>query len=274
MVTVIIFILGAIVGSFLNVVVLRFGTGLPIVSGRSKCFSCFTTLKWFELIPIFSFLFLKGKCRTCFSKVSNQYFLVELATGILFAGIYHMYLIGRIVDPLLFLLYLAISCLFIVITVYDFHHKIIPDTFVFLFISLAALVGLINFFNVDHIERLLRIINLLAGLIIFLPFYLLWKYSEGKWIGLGDGKLAIGIGFLLGLPEGLSAIVFSFWIGAIWAVFIITYQKVVQYFSLYQGVQPLTMKSEVPFGPFMLLSTVLVFVFPIDIFSLHILFGL
>ncbi len=268
------FILGLFVGSFLNVVILRFGTGLPITSGRSKCFSCNTTLKWFELVPIFSYLFLGGKCRTCFSKISIQYFLVELTTGLLFAGVMYLYTVGKIVDPLLFFLYIAIGCIFIVITVYDLHHKIIPDTFVFLFVICAMFVGLFNFFEIEYLNNTVKIINLLAGFIFFIPFYGLWKYSEGRWIGLGDGKLAIGVGFLLGLPEGLSAIVLSFWLGSIWALFFILYQKVVQHFSLSPGGENLTMKSEVPFAPFMLLATVIVLVFPIDLFSLHVLFGL
>jgi leader peptidase (prepilin peptidase)/N-methyltransferase len=88
---------------------------------------------------------------------------------------------------------------------------------------------------------------------LFLPFYLLWKVSSGTWIGLGDGKLAIGIGFLLGTISGLSAIVFSFWIGAIFAIFIMLISRLELLSSR------ITMKSELPFGPFMIIATLIVF---------------
>src|SRR5690242_17998674 len=81
------FILGTIIGSYINVVVLRYHTGRSSVTGRSLCFSCGKTLSWYELVPIFSFLFLNGKCLGCNSRISYQYPIVEFITGILFLGI-------------------------------------------------------------------------------------------------------------------------------------------------------------------------------------------
>ncbi|MEK7567726.1 MAG: prepilin peptidase [Patescibacteria group bacterium] len=268
------FALGLFVGSFLNVVILRFGTGLPISTGRSKCFSCSATLKWHELMPVFSFLFLKGKCRACHSKISYQYFLVELITGLIFASLTYLYSIGFIQNFLLLMAYILIGCILLSITVYDLRHKIIPDTFVFIFITLSFLVGLYRFFDTEQLSLIFRIINLGAGPILFLPFYGLWKYSEGRWIGLGDGKLVVGIGFLLNLAEGISAVVIAFWIGALWAILYLSFQKITHGFSLWQGRTPITMKSEIPFAPFLIISTILVFLYPIDLFSLHLLLGI
>ena len=94
--------------------------------------------------------------------------------------------------------------------------------------------------------------QLAAGPILFLPFYLLWKVSDGRWIGLGDGKLAVGIGWLLGLSLGLSAIVYSFWIGAIFAILMIIIQKL-------SSQKELTLKTAIAFGPFMIIATLLAF---------------
>src|ERR1700722_1829653 len=121
------FVLGAIIGSFLNVVILRFGTGKSFASGRSKCFSCSHTLFWHDLIPMMSFLLLGGKCRYCGSKISRQYVFVEFITALLFtlAG----YLAGvpmTLIGSILFSLSLVIISFYVVIAFYDMRHKIIP----------------------------------------------------------------------------------------------------------------------------------------------------
>ena len=112
-----IFILGAIVGSFLNVVILRLGTGAGF-GGRSFCFSCREKLKWFELIPIFSFFFQRGHCRKCHSRISWQYPLVEILTGVIFLLTYYQLL--TINYSLIY--YWLIFSLLLVIAVYDFRQ--------------------------------------------------------------------------------------------------------------------------------------------------------
>jgi len=267
-----VFILGTIVGSFLNVVILRYKTGLTITNSRSKCFSCGKGLRFWELVPVLSFLFLRGRCSRCQTKISIQYPLVEVVTGILFALLYLKFEAGFF--SLAFLLvYLFIFSILIVIAVYDLRHKIIPDGLVLLFVLAAILLALNRFIEPGVVGELGRYFNLFAGIILFLPFYFLWKVSDGKWIGLGDGKLAIGIGTLLGLPDGLSAVVLSFWIGAVFAVVLLFLQKVVQTKSLWKGMKHLTIRSEMPFAPFLILGTIIIFFYPLDIFSLH-LFGL
>jgi prepilin signal peptidase PulO-like enzyme (type II secretory pathway) len=247
-----IFILGTIIGSFLNVVILRFGKK-SVAKGRSFCPKCNKTLEWYELVPILSYFFLLGKCHKCKKKISIQYPLVEFATGLLFVFQYlkisnlifasdFFFLISNLI------VYIAV-CLLVIIFVYDLYHKIIPDTFSFSFGILSLIYMFINFEGWD----------LLAPIIFFTPFYLLWRLSDGKWIGLGDGKLAFGFGGFLGLIYGTSALVLSFWIGAIFAV------GLMLIYRLSNSKNNITMKSEIPFGPFMIIAFLIVYFWGIDV---------
>lgn len=238
----IIFIFGTIIGSFLNVVALRYNTGLSIIKGRSKCFSCGNNLSWYELIPLFSFLFLGGKCSSCKSKISYQYFIVELMTGILFVGLFLKFGLSPILP-----LYLSIASILVVMAIYDFKHKIIPDVMVFIFILLSIIAFICNHQIID-IFSYSWFMDLFVGLILFSFFAFFWLISSGKWMGFGDAKLAIGIGFLLGFSGGIYAILLSFWIGAAYSLFIIFLQKI-KLSNL-----NLSLKSEVPFAPFMILA--------------------
>ncbi len=204
------FVFGTIVGSFLNVVSLRLNTGKGI-GGRSMCMSCGKTLAWAELIPLFSFLFLRGACRKCKTKISWQYPLVEFMAGIVFALILIKFPPVSILSGISTLIYLVTACLLIVIAAYDAKHQIIPDSFVYAFdaIALASVfVGGASLIHAPHIA------TLLAGPILAIPFALLWAVSRGTWMGFGDAKLALGIGWLLGLQGGVSAVILAFWIGA------------------------------------------------------------
>ena len=264
-----VFILGIIIGSFLNVVILRYNSGLSI-NGRSKCFSCSKTLAWYELIPVFSFLFQKGKCRKCFSKVSLQYPLVELATGVVFLALYKRFIEFSFFDYSLattdFILLLVITSILIVIFVYDLRHKIIPDGLSYAF-AVFALIRMFLLIDPSTYGTLITKLNFLAGPILFLPFYLLWKFSKGKWIGLGDGKLAVGIGWMLGFIYGLSAIVLAFWIGAAFSIALLLILRLKN-----QGSR-ITMKTVIPFAPFMILGAMIVFFFGLDVLSLELLFN-
>lgn len=271
-ITFLLFILGTVVGSFLNVVVLRHMQGERYTKGRSHCMSCKKTLAWYELVPLFSYIFQLGKCRGCKTKLSIQYPLVELGTGILFVAVFlHLspYLLavaraeaGTYFLPILeLLLQLVIWSLFMVITVYDYHTKLIPDEFSY---TLAGLSFLSMFVQGGGIATP-SLWHALAGPLLFLPFYLLWKVSDGRWLGLGDGKLALGIGWLLGLSLGGTAILFAFWIGAGVSILLIGFQKLVQKNN--KGTEVLSLKSEVPFGPFLVLGTLIVYVFDINMFT-------
>ncbi len=262
-----VFIFGAIIGSFLNVVILRYNTGTTI-GGRSYCFSCGKTLHWYELIPLFSFLAQLGKCRSCKAKISWQYPLVEALTGVLFVVTFFS-LLGVQYGKQLFVFDCVIESLLVVMVVYDIRHKIIPDGIVYAFtlLSFGKILVMTPFRELLTFPALW---NLLAGPILFLcPFFLLWFISKGKWMGLGDGKLALGIGWFLGLAYGISAIIIGFWIGAVFGILILLMQKLTKgKTALISSLGNLTMKSEIPFGPFLILGLLLVFFFHIDVTGL------
>ncbi len=239
---IIIFILGTIIGSFLNVVVYRHNTGKSFVIGRSKCLSCNKDLKWYELVPVFSFIFLVGKCGECKSRISMQYPAVELLTGLIFAFIF-----AEFGPTLLTIFYLIISSILITVSVYDFKHKIIPNDMVFTFDIASLLILLLTHkFYGPFLSGTLW--DLAAGPILFLFFASLWFVSKGKWMGFGDAKLALGVGWLLGLYGGVFSIMMAFWIGAVFSIILLILQKI----NLSK--LGLTIKSEIPFAPFIILA--------------------
>ncbi len=250
-----IFILGAIIGSFLNVVALRYNTGMTL-KGRSKCFSCGHSLTWSELVPLFSFIFQKGTCRNCKSKISWQYPVVELLAGLCFLMIFYIFPPVTIEASYTTVFYLFITCLLLIITIYDIKHKIIPDALVYTF-GFFALLKL--FISQDATFIIPSTSALLAGPILALPFALLWLFSRGKWMGLGDAKLVLGIGWVLGLTAGISAVVLSFWAGAVLSVLWILIVT-----------KKFKSRQEIPFGPYLILGMYLVLFFGIKIIDLQI----
>lgn len=251
-----VFIFGTIIGSFLNVVIYRYNSGTSPLTGRSQCFSCGKTLSWRELIPIVSFLIARGRCAQCGVRLSWQYPIVEFFTGSIFVAVF---LLGKVI-PETALLFAIFSTL-LVIAVYDLRHQIIPDGLAALF----ALLGLAKFFLAVPISRAIHfpyVWTLIAGPMLFFPFWALWFVSRGRWLGLGDGKLALGIGWFLGATLGGSAIMLAFWIGAAWALVIMGAQKV-----FYRAKKGLSMKSEIPFGPFLILAVFIVYFIKVNFFD-------
>jgi leader peptidase (prepilin peptidase)/N-methyltransferase len=251
------FIFGTLIGSFLNVVVLRYNTGKSL-GGRSSCQSCGHQLHWDELVPIVSFLLLRGRCQVCGSAVSVQYPLVELVSGLFFLTLFIKGVVGV---ELLFLS--VIGSLLIAIVVYDIRHGIIPDGLVYAFATLAVirLCVIPTLHTPSPFE-------LLSGVIVASPIFLLWFVSKGLWIGFGDAKLALGIGWFLGISGGFSALMFSFWVGAVVSIALMASIRVVGALKLKKRHKDLTMKSELPFAPFMVIGFFLVYFFNLNIITL------
>lgn len=259
------FIVGLIIGSFANVVILRWGTGRSM-NGRSGCPSCGKKLAWYELIPVVSFVLQKGRCAGCGSRISWQYPLVELAFAALFAASAYAFLdpLSLPCVPCLVPLLYAWGVVFVLvaIAVYDIKHFIIPDGLVYAFIALAlAWQGYLLYFD---IRTMLAVLG--AGIATAAPLFALWAVSRGRWMGFGDVKLAFGMGVALGMIGGLSALVFGIWAGAAASLATIGINRLV---GKRQG---LTMKSEIPFGPFLVAGTL--FVFITNITLLHVISAL
>ncbi|MDP3735560.1 MAG: prepilin peptidase [bacterium] len=264
------FVFGAIVGSFLNVVALRYNSGVTL-GGRSRCFSCSAILAWFDLVPVVSFIALRGRCRRCGSAISLQYPVVELITGVVFALVLNHELgimnYGAAFSAYFILhtaYFMAIFSLLIAISVYDLRHKIIPNGLVYLFSALTFSKLLIELAS-SNPQLLVTSYQLLAsGPLLAAPFAALWLLSGGRWMGLGDAKLALGIGWLLGFSTGIAALVLSFWIGAVVSLGILLAERA----RLFSSREDFTMKSEIPFGPFLVAGTFLAWFFGLDVAAL------
>jgi len=261
------FIFGTIIGSFLNVVILRLHTGQSISNDGSRCLSCSSALVWYELIPVISFILQKGRCRQCGSKISPQYLAVELFAGIITALIVWKFVIGVSFDMIFFASFFAVvSYILLVMSVYDIKHMIIPDEFVYSFISLSLVFAIFFTGSLEH-----ALSHIFAGIIFFGFFFGLWFISKGKWMGLGDAKISLGIGFLLGFSLGIPALIISFWSGAIIGIILVFASR---FFALFLPPKYDSLKSEMPFGPFLSFGTIIAILFEpsiLDIASLFLL---
>jgi len=258
----VIFLLGCIVGSFLDVVACRFHTGKSL-NGRSRCFSCGQTLSWFELFPLFSYLCLRGKCRACHAKIPARLFLMEFLTACLFVFVYL-----HVSDFFELVFGLVLMSLCIVIALYDVKHMIIPNAFVGALFALVSInIGVTIYAGDSYVE----VINALVSGLGAGGFYVgLWLLSKGRWIGLGDAKLALPLGAILAPVATFSFVVLSFWVGAAISLLLLGSQifykrgkRHLQFLNI-----PLTIKSEVPFAPFILIAFWLVYYLHIDIFEM------
>lgn len=263
-----IFLTGLAVGSFLNSVIYRLKTGegfffppkspqkflrnLGELTGleRSYCPHCKHALTWQDLIPLLSFLTLKGKCRYCQGKISWQYPLIEISTALIFLLIFNsQFQISdqfSIFNFLILIYYWIIASFLIIIFVYDLKHFIIPDKIIYPAILVSGIWYLVSgiFFNLYTKYEILNVIfSALGAAAFFLAIVLI---SRGRWMGLGDPKLAFFMGLFLGFPNILVALFFSFLIGAIIGIGLIVFRKK-------------ALKSEVPFGPFLVTGTLIAF---------------
>jgi len=231
----IVFILGCSIGSFLNVLIDRLPVGQDIVRGRSHCDHCKRTLFWYELLPVVSWIIQLGKSRCCGKHLSIQYPIVELITGFVFIELYVLFS----ATPLLFVAYCCISMAVIVLFGTDLKFELLPTPILVLW-GIGAILRFIAL-HVSAIELLYTygIPSLCAGLF----FFFLWFFSKGRAMGDGDIWLAVLIGLVIGYPGILVSLYIAFLTGA--AVGVILILGKVK-----------TLKSHIPFGPFLLFSMI------------------
>ena len=250
MTSILLFIFGSIIGSFANVIVYRLHTKEKgIVAGRSKCRDCNHLLESLDLVPIFSYLFLQGKCRYCKSKVSKLYIFGEITMALLFAFVGYLLPIniyGDIFSQILVLIpYLLVIFVLVIVTFYDFLYLEIPDI-----VMLPAILGGLIASFIDPFGLLqagvlsfgisvsLPLYAFYGGLIIFLFFAIQILISQGRWMGGGDLRLGAFMGVILGIKLGLVALFLSYIIGSIVSIGLLCLHK--------KG-----LKSAIPFGPFL-----------------------
>lgn len=258
-----IFMLGAIVGSFLNVLLYRMHTGASL-GGRSHCMSCGKTLSWYELVPIVSYLMLRGACRGCSAYIPVRYLTVELITGAAFVGAYVLH-VG---EPLYIVFTCVLFASLIVTAVYDIRHMVIPNECVLAVLSLALLSLIDVYVTTSDMNTIIR--SLIAGGVASGAFYALWFVSKGRWIGFGDVKLAFPLGVLVGISGVFSMLVLSFWVGALVSVLLLGFVYIVKRGKHHLRFPriPITMKSEIPFAPFLIAGFLLVYVFHANILTI------
>jgi len=249
----ILFIFGLFVGSFLNVLIDRLPKGKSIIKGRSYCDKCKKILKWYDLIPLLSFISLKGRCRYCKAKLSFYYPLVELTTGLMFAItasfvlnsfefpisnfqflINSQFLNFQLLMSLIYYLFIISSL--IVIFFADLKYGIIPDKIVFPAIFVSA-------FYLLTMNYQLLTINFLSAVGASLFFLILFLITKGKGMGFGDVKFAFLMGLILGFPNIVVGLYAAFLTGAIVGCILILWQK-----KRIRG-------TSIPFGPFLVIGS-------------------
>lgn len=240
-------LLGIAVGSFINVVVFRTKSGDP-VTGRSKCMSCLEPVATIDLVPIVSYFALKGRCRKCSAVIEWQYPVVELTMGILF-GLFYIRAIAGFGLPewveaseymAVFIRDAVIASFLLIIFIYDFRYSYILDRF-----SIPAIILAIIF----NVLLGAPVVSLLAGGLVLGGFFAIqFLVSKGKWIGGGDIRLGMLMGFLLGIELGVVALFLAYVVGAIVGIGLILTKK-------------RKLDSQVPFGTFLSGATVVTMLF-------------
>lgn len=240
-----IFALGLCIGSFINVLIYRGLHGLSPYQGRSFCDHCKRQLRWFENIPLLSYLALGGKCRTCAKKISWTYPLVEFTTGLLFVWWASLgFAFFKLTQsPLTYIqpgFWLVIGLILVIIFFTDLFHGIIPDWTV---VAMSLLVLTYKLYLAHSGVMQIADVwgSLLSGLVASAFFLVLYLGTKGRGIGFGDVKFAFPMGLLLGFPKSLVGFFASFLIGAIIGIGLLMYGK--KKFG-----------QTVPFGPFLILG--------------------
>lgn len=271
----IIFLFGGAIGSFINVIVDRLYIK-SFFSGRSHCNSCGKKLSFFELIPVLSYLFLKGRCKKCKVKIGVKHLITEIVMGVLSIFTYRLLLINyfnpmsvdyNLISGFLFAgLYTFLFILLGVIFLYDLKHKIVPLPFSLLLLIVGVSFEVWKIINLHtfyiNTNNILFYLDLFSGILIALPFLLINIFSKGRGVGLGDVILFLGVGYLLGFVYGLSVFLLSVWIGAFVSLLLI-----------YVFPKKYNRKSAIPFAPFIVLSTILVLFLHIDIMGISVFFN-
>lgn len=252
---VVVFGFGTTIGSFLNVIIWRMPREEQITRGRSHCPFCSKELAARDLVPVLSYLIQRGRCRHCQKRISYRYPVIELLVGVLFLVSYWLFIpldaVSWFVVLKLFFIIGVLTAVFVI----DLEHYLIldrivlPATVLILFLHLVSDLTLGQSWLAS--QTLSGVIGAVAG---YLPFYLIWKVSAGKWMGLGDAKLGLFLGAALGFPLVWLGFFLAFFLGSIAAIPL-----------LLSGDK--TLQSKVPFGTFLAVAGLVTLWFGEEIFQ-------
>ncbi len=250
------FMVGVVIGSFLNVVILRSIREESWVRGRSHCDSCGTTIAWYDTIPLFSYLLLRGRCRHCQTAISISHPVVEGLTGALFvwwyAGLFVFFKLTQepfvVLQPLF---WLAVAAILVVIFFTDVLVYLIPDKAVVVLSTLVVVyhTALLKAGIMQSADFFAAVMGM-GGAVLF--FFSLWFFTKGRGLGFGDVKLVAPLSLLMGWPSMIVGIFSAFVVGAIVGVALVVVGKK-------------RMKQPIPFGPFLIIGTVIGLVWGHDI---------
>ncbi len=247
-----IFVLGLVIGSFIGALSYRIAIGIPISKGRSQCPTCRKQIAWYDNIPVLSYFLLGGKCRHCKKSISIRYLLIELATGVIFA--FSFLYAEQIASNILWLpanslyqlaIIVVLVFLSIVIFVVDSEHQIIPDGAVFAMWVFTLIVMILTSFTPIYGF-------ILSGLVAALFLLVVNLATKGKGMGLGDVKLALAIGTVLGPLYATVWIFLSFILGGIVGSMMLVFKHA-------------KIKDKIAFGPFLIISFFTVSLFGAEI---------
>ena len=238
---IIFFIFGSVMGSFYHVIATRLSNGLSIVKPASHCEKCKHVLKWYELIPIISYIIQGGKCRNCKTKLPISYFLMEICTGILFSVCYHVF-----DTPLEIAISIVFVSSLIIIIISDIEYMIILDEV--LIFAIAAIV-ILDIIDIGLYETSIKI---LYGVGAFVTMLLIKKLGDLMFkqesLGGGDIKLMFLVGLVIGYEMAICNIFFATFLAFPIALFLLVAKK----------------DNIIPFGPFLSMSAIILFIWGIN----------
>jgi leader peptidase (prepilin peptidase)/N-methyltransferase len=225
--------LGLCMGSFLSVIVSRLDRKGGILMGRSECPDCHKILAWYDLIPVLSYVLLRGRCRYCSSRISIVYPLFELTSSLVFIS---YFLVNGLNLGIEDIYYLSLLVLLTSLIFFDALYLILPDKIV---IPMALLAILYDIFF-----RRVELLNLLLSAFLFsLVFAIIYLISKGRAMGFGDVKLALALGLIFGYPVGFFSIIIAVWAAALWGLALVVTGKA-------------NLKTALPFGSYLSASAI------------------
>lgn len=229
------FALGASLGSFANVVIVRLPKNKSVIRPASHCPHCLKPISWYENLPLVSWIFLRGKCRHCHHSISSRYFIVELITGLLFVGATYFDGISWLLLEHLIFIFSLVVCSFI-----DLEHMILPDEFTLS----GIIIGLIGAWLNPQRQFLDAFFGvLMGGGFLWLMAYLYFVFTKKEGMGGGDIKLLAWIGAVLGWQSIPFVIFLSAVLGTIFGISL--------YWKERKG-----LKTVIPYGPYLALAAV------------------